>query len=231
MTASPFRHIATMNEGPLHAALKAWYALPGDREEVPVEGRQIDLVRGQTLIEIQTKSLGALRQKLEGLLDSHPIRVVHPVTAQKWVVRVDENGVQLGRRKSPTKGRLEDAFAELVGLPHFFAHPNFSLELVFITEDEVRRHEAGRVWRRKGWVIVERRLVDVVASRIMHTARDWAALLPTTLPASFTTADVATGLGITRDLAQKMAYCLRESGAVVDDGKAGRARRYRVATS
>jgi hypothetical protein len=45
---SPPRHtIATMNEGPLHASLKAWYAQPGDREEVPVDGRQIDLGRSQ----------------------------------------------------------------------------------------------------------------------------------------------------------------------------------------
>jgi hypothetical protein len=227
MNDSPFRPIATMNEGPLHAALKDWYLRPGDVVEVPYAGRQIDLVRGDTLIEIQTKSLASLRPKLEALLDEAPVRVVHPVTVQKWIVRVDEHGESLGRRRSVFRGRLEDAFVELVALPRFFAHPNFSMEFLLITEDEVRRHEAGKVWRRKGWVIVERRLNEVKGAHVMHGVADWAALLPTSLPPSFTTADIAAAAGISRDLAQKMAYCLRECGAIAFDGKVKNAHRYR----
>ena len=217
-----------MNEGPLHAALKAWYAAPGDREEVPMDGRQIDLVRGETLIEIQTKSLGSLSQKLQVLLEHHRVVVVHPVGVEKWVVRLDEDGVVLGRRKSPKRGRLEDAFEELVGLAKVLAHPNFSLEILLVAEDEVRRHEPGRVWRRKGWVIVERRLVNVLERRVFQGGDAFRDLLPHGLPAPFTTAHLAQSLGIPRDLAQKMAYCLRASGAVVDDGKDGNARRYRL---
>ena len=46
--------IATLREGPLHAALKAWYRQPGDGVEVPVDCSQVDLVRGGLLVEIQT---------------------------------------------------------------------------------------------------------------------------------------------------------------------------------
>lgn len=38
--------IGTLNEKPLHAALKGWYARPGDRFEVPVDGYLVDIVRG-----------------------------------------------------------------------------------------------------------------------------------------------------------------------------------------
>ena len=37
--------IGTLRERPLHAALKRWYALPGDRAEHAVDGYVIDLVR------------------------------------------------------------------------------------------------------------------------------------------------------------------------------------------
>jgi hypothetical protein len=214
-----------MNEGPLHAAIKAWYLQPGDHVEVPFRGRQIDIVRGELLIEIQTGSFTALRKKIAGLVDTHAVRVVHPVPVEKWIVRVGDDGEQvLGRRRSPLRGRVEDAFEELVGLHTLLAHPRFSFEVLLTREEEVRRHEAGRVWRRKGWTIVERRLVDVVDRRVFAGARDLQALLPEGLPTSFTTADLATGAGIARALAQKMAYCLRAAGALQDDGKQGHAR-------
>ena len=37
--------IGLLNEKPLHASLKQWYARPGDRFEVPVDGYVIDLSR------------------------------------------------------------------------------------------------------------------------------------------------------------------------------------------
>ena len=46
--------IGLLNEKPLHASLKQWYARPGDRFEVAVGGFVIDIVRDDLLIEIQT---------------------------------------------------------------------------------------------------------------------------------------------------------------------------------
>jgi hypothetical protein len=195
--------IGTLNEGPLHAGLKQWYAEPGDRLEVPVDGRQIDLVRGDLLIEIQTASLGSLKAKLRALLTEHRVRLVHPVPVESWIVRTDDDGEVLGRRKSPKRGRVEDAFRELVGLPWFLGDPNASLELVFVQEEQVRRHAVGRAKRRKGWLILERRLISVVGRRRFEEPEDLLDLLPAELPRPFTTADLAKAAGIRRDLAQK----------------------------
>jgi hypothetical protein len=229
---SPLRRraIATLREGPLHLALKAWYRQPGDETEVPVDGFQIDMVRGDLLIEVQTRSLAAVRPKLERLLPRHPVRVVHPVPAATWIVHVEgRERRELGRRRSPRQGRLEDAFDELVGLRGLLAHPNLSLELLLTREEEVRELQPGRAWRRKGWVVLERRLVEVVRRLLIRDAVDLRGLLPAGLRTSFTTGDLAAKLGIRRDLAQKMAYCLRESGAIETVGIQGNALRYRVA--
>ncbi|MGE0708804.1 MAG: hypothetical protein AB7N76_21605 [Planctomycetota bacterium] len=231
-TAPPERRrhaIATWNEGPLHAALKAWYALPGDRVEVPIDGRQIDLVRGDLLIEVQTQGLSALRGKLEALTKRHPVRLVYPVSLARWIVRVDRLGRVLGRRRSPRPGRLEDAFAELVSLPRLFAQESFSCELLLTHEEVVRRLEPGRARRRRGWVVVERRLVSVVGRRVLESKDDLRDLLPAGLPPVFTTADLASGLRVPRGLAQKMAYCLRGAGAIEARGKQGNSILYAAA--
>jgi hypothetical protein len=44
-------------------------------------------------------------------------------------------------------------------------------------------------------------------------------LLPRTLPRPFHTGHLAEGLGVERWIAQRMAYCLREMGAVQSVGK------------
>ena len=131
--------ISTLNEKPLHAALKEWYAEPGDRFEVPVDGYIIDIVRGDLLVEIQTRSFSSLRKKLAALTDCHPVHLVHPIAQEKWIVKLGDDGhSHTSRRKSPKRGTVEDIFAELVSFPQLLAHPCFTLEVLLIQEDEIR---------------------------------------------------------------------------------------------
>ena len=216
--------IGTLNEKPLHAALKAWYAQPDDRFEVSVDGFVVDIVRGDLLIEVQTGNFSSIKRKMRALAENHPVRLVYPVAQEKWIVRLakDESGI-LGRRKSPKRGRLEHVFAELVSFPALLANPNFALEALLIQEEEVRRYDGKRGWRRHGWVTQERRLLDVVDRRLFETPADMVALLPSALAQPFTTADLGIALAKPRWLAQKMAYCLREMGAIKAVGKRGNA--------
>ena len=221
--------IGLINEKPLHASLKQWYARPGDRFEVPVDGYVIDIVRDNLLIEIQTRNFGSINSKLSKLIRSHEVRLVYPVVQEKWIVRraTDAAGLTI-RRKSPKRGRLEDLFWELVSIPHLLSNPNFSLEVLLTREEEVRRYEGKRKWRRKGWVSEGRRLVDVLDRRSFRESVDWLAFVPEGLQ-SFTTKDLATAANTRRDLAQKMAYCLRQARMLEMIGKQGRCNLYRVA--
>lgn len=214
--------IGTLNEGPLHQRLKERYAEPGDRLEVPLAGRHIDLVRGELLIEIQTQGVSSIRHKLAELARTHEVRLVVPVAAHTWIVRRGAAGEVLGRRRSPKRRGLAHAFAELVSVPRLFAEPGFSCEVLLTDQEEVRRHEPGRARRRKGWVIVERRLLEIGARWLIETPADLLAILPEELPRPFTTQDLAEGLGVRRWLAQKVAYTLREAGALETQGR-GRA--------
>lgn len=221
-------HIGVLNEKPLHAALKAWYAQPGDRFEVPLDGFIIDIVRGNVLLEIQTRHFSAIKSKLATLVSSHPVRLIYPIAQEKWIVQSPTAGSAFRtRRKSPKRGRVEDLFRELVAIPRLLTHQNFSLEVLMTREEESRRFEGRRRWRRRGWITDERRLIEVVDRRVFDNPESWLALLPIHND-SFTSRDLAQAVGVRLDLAQKMTYSLREAGLVQPVGRKGNAISYHV---
>ncbi len=214
--------IGTLREKPLHASLKDWYALPGDRVECPVEGFVIDLVRGDLLIEIQTSGFSSMKRKVLSLLDAgHRVRIVHPIPVDRWIVKVDNDGTILSRRRSPRHGAPTDVFSELVSFPGSMAHPGLEVEVLMTVEEQYRNHTPDRAWRRKGWTVLERRLVDVVDTFLLTDIDDLTELLPSGLPDEFTTADLAARLGRPQRTGQQIAYCLRTLGAVIVVGKVG----------
>lgn len=223
-------HIGTLREKPLHASLKRWYALEGDLVEVPVDGFVIDLVRGDLLIEVQTRGFSSMKRKLVTLLGlGHRVRIVHPIPVDKWIVKVDADGTIQSRRRSPKHGAPTDVFAELVSFPDLLVDPHLEVEVLLTIEEEYRRHTPNRAWRRKGWTVVERRLIEVVDTLPLRHAADLTGLLPADLPGTFATADLAAKLGTPRRAAQQMAYCLRKVGAIDVVGKDGNAVEYRIA--
>jgi hypothetical protein len=222
-------NIGTLSERSLHAALKDWYAQPGDEREVKVDGYIIDIVRGDLLVEIQTRSFTPLKRKLAKLTETHQVRLAHPVASERWIVKMAADGESLiERRKSPRKGYVEHIFMELVSIPHLIERDNFSLDVLLIREEQVWCQDGRGSWRRKGWSLTDRRLIDVVHQITFRTPDDFRALLPPDLPPEFTVKDVARGLHQPENIAGKMMFCLRAMNAVQLVGKKGRAYLYSI---
>ncbi len=221
--------IGTLGEKSLHAHLKLWYAQPGDLSEVVVDGLVIDIVRGEMLVEIQTRNFSAMRRKLARLLPRHRLHLIHPIAQQKWIVRETGDGRFIQRRKSPKRGRIEDVFRELVRIPDFLTHPNLSLEVLFTQEEEIWRDDGKGSWRRKRWSIHDRRLLAVVDNAIFANPADYLSLLPASLPRPFSNRELATALDLRLNLAQKMTYTLRRAGLLEVVGKQGNTFLYEIA--
>jgi hypothetical protein len=215
--------IGTLQETSLHAALKKRLARPGDQFEVELEGYFIDIVHDNLLIEIQTGNFTALKRKLGRLLPNHPVCVVYPIAKERWVRRVTAENHQISRRKSPKRGRIEELFLELVRLPDLVIHPNFSLKALLIQEEVIWRDDGRGSWRRKGWSVADKILLDVLAFRDFHEPADYLELLPDGMGRPFTNKDLAKAAGMQGRLAQKMTYCLRKVGLIEMLGKDGRA--------
>ena len=89
--------------------------------------------------------------------------------------------------------------------------------------------DPGRVRRRGGWRVVSRQLNHVLERQRISSREDLFSLIHGPLPEAFTTADLAEAMAQPRWLAQKLAYCLRVSGAADLCGKQGNALLYRRA--
>lgn len=216
------------NERSIHADVKRWYARPGDRFEVGVDGYVIDIVRGELLIEVQTSSFGALKTKLCRLLQSHDVRLVYPVTREKRIMKYDQTGAELlSNRRSPRRGRVTDLFDEIVYLGDVLRSPRLSVDVLLVDICERRRDDGKGSWRRKGVSIVGRELLRVHDSSLFAPATQAAELLPDGLPVEFTNGELAKAAKLRARRARKMSYTLCSMGAIDRCGKRGRAHLFR----
>jgi hypothetical protein len=214
--------IGVLREGPLHAAVKAMLAAPGDRLEVLVGRFVIDLIRADgELVEVQTGDFGPLGAKLDALLDRHRFRIVHPVAAERRIVRVDEHGEVLSIRRSPKRGTVVEVFDKLTAFPSLLTHPNLTVEVLLLGEDHIRA--AGPVTvRRRTHDSGARHLREVLARIELHGADDVVRALPPLPAQRFSTRELASQLGCSMQLAQRTAYCLRAINIIEAAGKRGR---------
>jgi hypothetical protein len=149
--------------------------------------------------------------------------LVYPIAYEKWLIKLPKHAdCQTTRRKSPKRGEVAEVIKELVSFPELLLERNFSLEVLLIQEEEVRRYDERRRWRRRGWVTEERRLLRVVEQRRFEGPADVAALIPKGLPERFTTSDLADVMKKPLWFAQKMAYCLRRMRVITRVGRRGR---------
>lgn len=222
--------IGSLNENALHRALKQYLAPPGSSFEVEVGGYVVDIVAPDRLIEVQTSSAGKLRHKLGALLPEHTVRLAIPVAGCRWIIK-SSPGERPQRRRSPKHAGLLDVFDALVYLPDLLTHPNFEVEVVITEESETRMHVPGAAWRRRGWVTTGRDLLAVRERRLLERPEDVLALLPSALPAEFTTRDLSRVAGIPLRLAQRTVYCLVRLSLARPVGRTGRLRSYAVVTA
>jgi hypothetical protein len=205
-------------ETTLHRQLKEAYADRDGRLEVPLTGYRIDVVSRGRLIEIQHGSLAAIRDKVRALLRDHHVLVVKPIVAKRWLVRrTGKRGRVLGRRMSPKRGTILELFDELVYFTQVFPHPNLVLEVPMVVIEEWRYHTPGR--RSRDYRIEDQKLIEVAHIHRFQVADDLAGLIRCPLTVPFHTGDLAKALNVNRWRAQRIAYCLRQTGALIPVGK------------
>jgi hypothetical protein len=220
-----------MTESSLHQTLKDRYTRKAqDRQEVYVDGYQIDVVCEELLVEVQTGNFTHLKAKLADLLPNHPLLLVHPIPLEKWIVRLNDVGSRaISRRKSPRHGRVEDTFTELVRIAPFLDHPNLHLEVVLTREEEILQNDGRGSWRRKGWSIVDRRLLEVVQVFPLYKTQDFCHFVSFEYAQPFTSRELAEALHVPTYLGYKIVYCLSAMRLLERAGQRGRARLFRPA--
>ncbi len=144
--------IGTYREKRLHRILKRFASDDENTHEIPVGKYVADVRNTEGITEIQTKSLRLLLPKLRYYLEETdlPVTVIHPILAEKTLIRMDrETGEVLYRKRSPKKGRAEDLLPELYGLSELLPNPRIRVRVLLIQAEEFRFSERVR-YRREG---------------------------------------------------------------------------------
>ena len=71
--------IGTLGEKTVHAILKNMYEPDDNYQEVAIEGYVADICNNDGIIEIQTRQLNKLRDKLSVFLQDYHVTVVYPL--------------------------------------------------------------------------------------------------------------------------------------------------------
>lgn len=222
-------------ETSLHRTLKGIYAESESATEVTLGDYRIDAICDGVLIEIQFGSLGVIRDKIKTLVKDHVVRVVKPIIAHKTIVKQDDpEGPVVSRRRSPKRGELLDIFGELVYFTSVFPHENLVMDVPLVSVEHWRLppdpKRRRRRRRKSDFTPKDIVLSEIEATYEFATTHDLMKLISGyELEDPFDTADLATHLDRPRDVAQRIAYCLRKMGAVDTVGKRGNSILYRAA--
>lgn len=221
-------------ETTLHRQLKDHFCEPGARIEVPLGRYRIDVVNGDRLVEIQRSGLAAIRDKVNKLVcDGYQVDVVKPLVARKRLVKLTSiDGIVTSRRWSPLKATMLNVFDELLYFTRVFPHPNLRMLIPLVDVEELRYpgHGRRRRKRKNDFEVKDRLMLDIHETRVFQTVTDLQELLPDDLPKDFDTGELAAGLGVPRDQAQRIGYVLRKTGVAKEIGKRGNAILYRLVT-
>ncbi|MFQ9510509.1 MAG: hypothetical protein ACLRZ7_06295 [Lachnospiraceae bacterium] len=212
--------IGTLSEKTLHAVLKNYFEPDESYHEVKVNSFVADIVRGNEIIEIQTRSFDKLRNKLENFLPNYHVTVVYPIAATKWMYWIDpETGEISSKRKSPKKGTPYEAFRELYKIKSYLLHPNLSICIIMIDMEEYRYLNGWSSDRKKGSSRCDRIPIDVVEEVCLDRPEDYEKLLPEVLQVDFTSKDYKKQSKLSLCHAQTALNVLYYAGVVKRTGK------------
>ncbi|QDV63711.1 hypothetical protein [Crateriforma conspicua] len=211
-------------ETTLHRQLKELYAGSPHEIEMRIGRYRIDALRGDELIEVQCASLSAIGRKIADLVKRHRVRVVKPVVHRTRILKSKKkDGPITSRRLSPKKGGPLDLFEDLIYFTRLFPHPNLVIEAPCVDVQQLRIPTKGRRRRRRwntDYDVADVMLESIGESIELRDRDDLLALVG--LPSdgqTFDTADLAKRIDRPRWVAQKIAYVLRQTGAIEAHGR------------
>ncbi len=237
--------INTYNESSLHKTLKELYALNESAQTEVLKNNHIyDIFKNDgTIIEIQTKNLGKLYAKIKDSLNlGHKCTIVHPIAIQTIIITKDKDENILSKRKSPKKNSIYSIFRELTGIYPLLLENNFKLEILetIITEERIKTEipvQSKNKQRRfkKDWNKSDKKLNEILNTRIFETKNDYLKLLPEGLSEEFTTKEIQTLLKQNKTLpksasnyASLMVWVFNKMELIEQTGTKNRFKTYRI---
>ena len=220
-------NIGTYKEKTMHKIIKNYYCDDSSFQEIKINGSVADICIDKTIIEVQTRSLNKLRDKLNNYPSDYDIRIIYPISHIKYINWIDPNTFEVKDvRKSPKIGTIYDAFKELYKIKMFLDKPNIKITLLLIDVNEYRNLNGWSKDKKKGSVredMVPIGLYDEI------DIDDFGIFLPDTLEDLFTSNDYKKAIHQRINVARTGLTILSYLKVIVVDHKDKRSNVYKRA--
>jgi len=221
--------IGTLSEKTLHGVLKHYFEPNEDYHEVALDGYYADIFNETGVIEIQTRQLNKLRDKLSIFLNNYPVTIVYPCPFNKWLSWIDPETKKVsGRRKSPRHYTEYDAFYELYKIKMFLKNPNIRIKLVLLDVEEYKLLNGWDDTKKRGAVRYDRIPIGIRNIISIEQPEDYVQFVPIELETAFTANDYAKAVHSSEEAARMVLNILYYIGIVKRTGKKGRAFLYEL---
>lgn len=182
--------IGILAEKTMHRVVKSYMEIRPECHEIKIGRYHADIKNEFGIIEIQTRALSRLKNKLSAFLPEYPVMIVIPLAQTKYVSWIDmETGAVSKRHRSPKKESFYTLTRDLYALRDHITDPHFSLHLLYLETEEFRYLNGWSKDKKKGSERCDR--IPLALNDEQHFAKpsDYACFLPDGLPEVFTTAE------------------------------------------
>ncbi len=221
--------IGALSEKSLHKMLKLYIEPDIGNHEVGYMGSIVDIKNSDGIYEVQTRGYDRLLPKLSRILPTSRVTVVCPLATEKHTRWLDlETGEMTEPRKSPKRESAYDAFRMLFGIRGVITHPNLCVRLVYMKVEDFRALDGWDKTRKRGSNRIERIPTQIIYEEELCNPGDYLAHIPTELGREFTAPEFSRAIKRRPRYAYYVLKLLVATGAVVEDGKRGRAVLYKI---
>ncbi len=211
--------IGTLSEKTVHAILKEYYSNGRAEQEIPLNGKIVDVFTGSKIYEIQTRSFDKLRAKFHAFMTEYPVTVVYPIPREKFIIWIDDAGTFSKPHKSPKKGSVYDLFYELYKIKMFLKNPHLSIKVVLMDVEEYRILNGWSKDKKKGSTRFDRIPLSYVEEISFECINDYVQVIPYELAEPFTVSDFSKVAKINLTTARYTVHILHELQLIYRVGK------------
>lgn len=222
--------VGTLSEKYLHIFLKNYFEPDKTCHEVKVGRFTADILNGNHITEIQTRSFSNLKEKLEYyLLEGYDVTVVHPIARVRKMISFDPETGDVGyAKKHPHTGNWFDAIPELLTIKYFLDWDHFDVRLILFDVEEYREIKTKPGAKRRRTRRYERIPIAIGENVILDNPADYLIFVPEGLPEEFGAKDFARCAGIPYQLASATLNILTYLHVTEHFDNVGRSYRYRM---
>ncbi|MCD8005902.1 MAG: hypothetical protein LUF29_02850 [Oscillospiraceae bacterium] len=180
--------VGTLGEKYLHALFKYYYEPDSDFHEVGIDRFTADICHDKDIIEIQTRALKRLREKLDYYISAgYYTTVVYPIPHKKWISWLDPDTGELSpKRRSPKTGTAYDGIYELYGIKDYLSSGQVQVVLELIDVWDIKNQNGYGKSRKYRATRNDRIPLELYDEIILSEPEDYRIFIPDTLPDEFT---------------------------------------------